>query len=250
MGLFGDLSKSRAPLDAAVRASARPATRLCVGRPVRTGHVFAPTEMHLGGEPYAEAGERWPTWGNRSIPYDFVGQLDLRSCPERPDVPVDLLTIFLCWSAIEEVSVEDACIVRGYRGADSSKAVPLRRLPAVGAEDYRVVPCPISVEPAITYPWSPDDDPAIRRAAAAFKHPEREYRDARRRAGEIDPYFSHVGGFPTWVHEATLAGDGLAFVAQIAHEPHADLVIQDAAPIYIAWSRTESRFHTDPFQSF
>jgi hypothetical protein len=250
MGWFSDDTEIKAALDKAVHESARPATRLTVGPASDSPEAFGPTGMRFGGEPYAERGEAWPTWGPARVPYDFALQLDLRDCEGRPDIPIELIAVFVCWAAVDEVDVENACIVRGYGQPTPSRAVSMERPPPKTPSDYRVVPCSIATEPARTYPWNPDSVPEIQRAAARFKRPDRAYKDALQRASARDSHFSRIGGHPAWVHDATLEGDDYVFVAQVEYDVRTGLLIGDAAPIYIAWARSKARFLTDCFQSY
>lgn len=240
----------KAALDEAVRQAARPATRVIV-EGVEQGHSFASTESHFGGTPYAQAGEPWPTRGDEMRPYDFVCQIDLRDCPHRPHIPVDLITVWLCWAAIEDVDIETACIVRGYAKPSPSRAVALTRPAAVAADDYRVMPCRIRTAEALTYPYVWQKHPAIVAAASRFKDPEAAYVASCKRMGWSGQFFSRVGGYPTWVHDNTLEHDDYVFVAQIDNEPDANNCIGDAAPVYIAaLARDPTKFVTDAFQSF
>jgi hypothetical protein len=250
MSLFG--GKEKAELDAAVGALARPATALVVTGALPADHVFAATETHFGGNPYFEAGESWPTLdGGR--PYDFVCQVNLRDCPERPrpDVPFDLFTVFFCWACYEEVDVERACVVRIYREASPGRAVSVARPAAVDAEDFRVRPCTVRTERFVAYPWAIDAAPDAFAAASRVGDPRAAYEAALKRLGFWHDMRSRVGGFPTWVHDATLDGDDMVFLAQIAHEPKANNCIGDAAPIFIAVSASDpTHVETDAFQSF
>jgi uncharacterized protein YwqG len=240
----------KAALDKAVRDAARPATRLLV-EGVDDGHVFAPTESHFGGSPYAEAGESWPTRGDEKRPYDFVCQINLHDCPHRPDIPVDLITVWCCWAAVEDVDVDTACIVRGYQEAAASRAVALARPASLANGEFKVTPCSVRTEEALTYPYVWEKHPAIVAAASKFKKPEDAHVDSWKRIGWYGQYFSRVGGYPSWVQDNTLEHDGYTFVAQIDYEPDANNCIQDAGPIYIAARANEpTTFVTDAFQSF
>lgn len=243
--------KEKAAIDAAVRAAARPATELVVEETFPHGFEFDPVSTHFGGAPYAEEGEVWPTRGKEKRPFDFVCQINLRDCPERPEAPFDLIAVFLCWEAVEDVDIEEACLVRSYVDPSPDKAIGLTRPPPIDEEDYRVVACSVTTERTLTYPWSGTSAPGIHEAAAAFKDPEEAYVASLKRIGAWAEFFSRVGGYPTWVHENTLEHDDLIFLVQIAHEPLANNCIQDAAPIYIAFSKSDpSRIETDTFQSF
>lgn len=238
----------KAALDATIASSARPASRLIVEATESTC-ALSVTGTHFGGEPYAEGKDTWPTIGRR--PYDLICQINLREFRESPRSPFDIIVVFLCWKAIADGDMERACLVRHYSEPSPAKAIALHRPKAVEEGDYRVVPCRVTTERVPTYPWSMEGHPAIRAAASEFKHPHAAYRAALRRLGYQDRFFSRVGGFPTWVHDNTLEGDGLVFLAQIDYEPQAENCIGDAAPIYIAFSATEpATIETDVFQSF
>lgn len=245
-------STEKAELDDALRAIGKPATALIVTNAVSEDHVFSPTETHFGGAPYMETGEAWPTLDGDGRPYDFVCQVNLRGCPEAPDLPFDLFTVYLCWSLLEEVDVERTCLVRTYRDPSPDKAVVVPRPPAVDPEDYRVRPCSVRTERFMAYPDDIDRAPAALTAASKLGDPRAAYNAALKRIGFWHDFRSRVGGFPTWVHDdATLAGDDMVFLAQIAHEPKAKNCIGDAAPIFIAVSASDPTvIATDPFQSF
>jgi hypothetical protein len=244
--------KEKNALDEAVRAAGKMATALVVEATVPKGHVFPPTATHFGGNPYGEVGDSWPTRAEDQRPYDFVCQINLHDCSDRPDLPFDLFAVFLCWSLLElGPCEEEACIVRTYRNALADKAVSLVRPNAYGPEDYQVRPCTVRTEPFVTYPWSMEGFPAIVKAASAFRNPELAYLESLKRLGFWHEFRSRVGGFPTWVHDNTLDGEDMVFVAQIDYERKANNCIGDAAPIFIASTKDDPpRIETDVFQSF
>ncbi len=234
-------------LDRAVRATAIPATALLV---VDASDEFGVTETHFGGRPYAEEGETWPTYGAADRPYDFVCQLDLAGSPHRPDIPWDLIAVYLSWAAIDAVDIERACIVRAYRDPTPAKARTMERPPAVEDEDYQVVACRVRTESRATYPWTPDE-PGVAAALAKFKEPKEAYAKAIKRVYDGGDFVSRVGGVASVVQSDWLEHEDVVFVAQIDYEPQANNCIGDAAPIYIAMHRDDpTRFETDPWQSF
>lgn len=251
MGWFRDDGPQKAALDEAIRRCGRPATRLyAVTDPAASVEVI-PTESRIGGTPYAERGDEWPTWGPRAVPYDFAFQLDLRGCEGRPQVPAELLTVWVCWEAIEgdDVDVEGACIVRAYEVVDPSRAVRMDPPPPVSESDYRVKACRLRGEPTRTYRMDWESDPAVAQAARRFRNPARAIRHALRRLEVFEPQYSHIGGYPEWVQDDMLEGDDYVFVAQLEYEPSTNLLIGDAAPIYVVWDISERRFIADCFQS-
>lgn len=245
-------TKEKAELDAAVRAAGKPATALVVEDSVSADHMFPATATHFGGNPYFERGDSWPILGPEKRPYDFVCQINLKECPDRPDVSFDLFTVFFCWALVEKVDIERACLVRTYRQPSPDRSVSIARPKALDAEDYQVTPCTVRAEPGfMTYPWSMDKYPGIVEAARRFKDPEQAYCDSLKRLGFWHEFRSRVGGFPTWVHDSTLEYDDLVHLAQIDYEPKANNCIQDAGPIFIAVSKSDpTRIETDAFQSF
>lgn len=250
--MFWLKKQEKIALDAAVRAAGKPATALVVEGAASREHVFPPTVTHFGGNPYFESEDTWPILAEDGRPYDFVCQVNLKDCPERPDVPFDLFTVFLCWALTEEGDVERGCIVRTYRDASAAKAVPITRPAPRVADDYQVRPCTVRAETFMTYPsWSMEPFPAIAAAASRFWNPDAAFRASLRRLGFWHDFRSRVGGFPTWVHDNTLEQDDLVFLAQIDYEPDANNCIGDAAPIYVAVSASDpTRIETDAFQSF
>lgn len=249
--MFWLRKKDQIALDAAVCAAGRAATALVVDEAVPQEHLFPATSTHFGGNPYFEMGDSWPTHPEDKRPYDFVCQVNLNECPERPDVPFDLFTVFLCWALVEEVDVERACLVRTYRDASAAKAVPVPRPAPHDEEDYVVRPCSVRTEAFMTYPsWSMEHYPAIATAASKFRRPDAAFSASLKRLHYWHDFRSRVGGFPTWVHDNTLDQDDLVFLAQIDYEPKANNCIGDAAPIYIAVSAADpARIVTDVFQS-
>jgi hypothetical protein len=250
--MFWSKKEEKTALDAAVQAAGRAATALVVEEAAPEGHVFPATATHFGGNPYFEAGDTWPTLAEDGRPYDFVCQVNLKDCPERPDVPFDLFMVFLCWALTEEVDTERACIVRTYTDASAAKAVRLTRPAPRVAEDYQVRPCAVRTEAFMTYPsWSMKPFPAIVAAASRFRNRDGAYRASLKRLHFWNDFRSRVGGFPTWVHDNTLEYDDMVLLAQIGYEPNANNCIGDAAPIYIAVSASDpTRIETDVFQSF
>ncbi len=244
-------NKDKIALEAAVRAAGKAATAMVVERAVTESHVFPATATHFGGKPYFEMGDSWPTLAEGGRPYDFVCQVNLKECPQRPDVAFDLFTVFVCWILLEEGDAERACIVRTYRNASSVKALAVSRPAPRGDEDYKVRPCTVRTETFMTYPWSMESFPTIANAASKFRNPRAAYSACLRRLRFLHDFRSRVGGFPTWVHDNTLDQNDMLFLAQIAYEPLANNCIGDAAPIYIAASPSDPpRVETDVFQSF
>ena len=244
--------EERAALDAAVRAVAKPATRLIVERAVPASHEFPLTSTHFGGAPYAEEGDAWPTLGPDNRPYDFLCQINLRDCPEHPDLPYDMIGVFLSWKMIDD-GEPDPCVIRPYCSPEPSKAVTLVRPAPLGQDDYQIVPCTIRTERILTYPCpaSRRQHPSIVAAASKFWNPNVAYERSLRRLGYREQLVSRVGGFPTWVQSTWLDDeDELVFLAQIDYEPKVNNGIGDAAPTYIAaWTSDPTRFETDCFQS-
>jgi hypothetical protein len=244
------MGTERAALDAAVRAVGKRATALVVESSVADSHVFPATATHFGGNPYFEAGESWPIVDGR--PYDFVCQVNLEECADRPEVPFDLFTIFLCWRLCEEGDVQRSCLVRTYRDADPSRAVSVSRAHARDEGDYRVKPCTVRPDPGfVTYPWSIERYPEIQSAAAKFKDPGAAYRASLARLGFHRDFRSRVGGFASWVHDNTLEHADMVLLAQIDYEPKANNLIGDSAPIFIGVAPGDPpRIEADAAQTF
>ena len=97
-----------------------------------------------------EKGEVWPTLDGDGRPYDFVCQVNLRDCPERPDVPFDSVHGLPPAWLLEEAARPTTCLVRTYRDASPDKAVVVPRPPAVDPDDYRVRPCGVRTERSAT----------------------------------------------------------------------------------------------------
>jgi Domain of unknown function (DUF1963) len=250
--MFWSKKQEKADLDRAVAAAAVPATGLLVETATEDDLPFPTISSHFGGDPYAESGETWPTWGDEGRPYDFICQIDLRECQHCPDVPLHMITVFLCWRAIEEVDIDGACLVRAYRDPSPEKAAEIRKPDPLAEDDYRVTACSVEMATTVTYPWAIAEHPGVRAVAAKFRDPHAACVASLTRLGYWhDRFFSRVGGFPTWVSDNTLEYDDMVFLVQIAHEPCADNCIQDDGPIYIAVSAGDpTRIEADAFQSF
>jgi len=239
--------KQKAALDAAVAPTARPASKLIV-EAVEPTYSFPAETSHFGGDPYAEAGDAWPTIDGR--PYDFICQINLGECPVSPSAPFDLIVVFVCYKAVEEADFERACLVRAYAEPSAAKAIKLQRPEAIDEDDYSVAPCKVTAERTADYPVYFHEHPAIKAAASEFANPDSAYRAALRRLGYHNDDFSHVGGYPKWVHDNTLDDGNLVFLAQIEYEVPADNCIGDATPIYIAFSSSDpTKIETDVWQS-
>jgi hypothetical protein len=245
-------AKEKAALDAAVRAAGKPATALILDRQMPTDFVFPPAATHFGGNPYFETGDSWPICEKNGIPYDFICQVNLNDCPIRPEVPFDLLTIFLSWSLVAEGNPEGnepECIVRTYRSALPEKHVPINPPPSRHGDDYRVRPCSIRTETWLTYPHSFKEHPEIIAAARNFRNPVAAFLKADKRVNGRNRFHSRMGGYPSWVHDETFEDD--VFLGQIDYEPKANNCIGDAAPIFLAVSRDDRmKVETDVWQSF
>ena len=234
--MFGRNENDKERLDAAVRDAALPTTALVFFEEL--GDSYPAVSTRVGGRPYAEAGEEWPVHADNGHPYEFIYQVDLRVCPDRPPIPADLIAVYVCWEAMHEGDVERAGLVRAYRDPSAEKSVAIERPPARGQDDYKVIPYTLAYERCLSYPWRTEEDAALREAAAAFRHPEKAYAASLKRIGnrERNPWFARVGGHPTWAHDNTLTHDGvLQFVAQL--EPI--VTHGHSAPVFVAASRDE-----------
>ena len=246
--MFWSKKEEKAALDAVVHSAGKPATELIVEEAVSEDHVFPAAATHFGGTPYFEAGDAWPILADDGRPYDFVCQVNIQDCPERPDVPFDLFTVFLCWAATEDM--DRFCVVKTYQGASASKAVTIPRPDPREATDYKVRPCTVGMGTFTTYPWSMERFPDIMTAATKFRNPSDAYEASLKRLGFRSVFRSRVGGYATWVHDNTLESDDMVLLAQIDYEPKANNCIVDAAPIYIGVSTAGPlRIETD-FQTF
>ena len=252
--------KEKAELDLAVRGVGKSATALRIGEKLPSDHVFGATETHFGGNPYFESGEIWPTFGDEKRPYDFVCQINLNECPDRPDVPFDLITIFICWSKINDgdwtlldhEDIKRICLVRSYQNASPDKAVTIPRPAQLDAGDYKVHPCSIRTEPFMTYPQSPEGFHDVEAASSKFRDAYSAYVSSLKRIGfwrhEMQ---SRIGGFPAWVCDCEFVDDSMIFLGQIDYEPKANNSILDAAPIYIAVSASDpTKIETEIFQTY
>lgn len=261
--MFWFKTEAKLALDAAVRAAAKPATELIVGESLPESHTFPPTSTHFGGNPYFEPGDEWPTLIESGRPYDFVCQVNLNDCPERPQVPFDLFTVFISWAMCEEGEIERMCIVRPHQEAAAAKAIQVPRPAPHARDDYRVRPCAVRTERFLTYPqWLDFGEsrsrfnrvpqyPEIVAAALKFRDPNAAFDGSLKRIGCNSDFRSRIGGYPTWVHDYTLDAEDTVFLAQIAFERNANNCIGDAAPIYITASPTDpTRIDIDATQSF
>lgn len=271
MGFWGP-SKIERELDEVVRSCAKVATRF-EATPLRPGEAISVTGTRFGGIPYAEAGDTWPRLGKR--PYDFVAQLNLRQCYEPPTTAYELITVFVCWHILataEEDEWERACIVRSYQNPSEASAISIARPEPIDEDDFQVVACAVNSRQMLSYPrpgWELDN-PAIAALACKLKGYEKTFEKSWNRHGLRWRVRFHrtyekslkrlgfrwrnedtqIGGYPTWVHDNTLDGEEMFFVAQIAYEPAANNCIGDAAPIFIAAHHSDpTRFETDPWQS-
>lgn len=241
---------AKAALDEAIRATGKNSTELTV-RAAPHDHVFPITSTHFGGDPYFEENDRWPISPKDSRPYDFLCQVNLNDCPERPDVPFDLFTVFLSWSLSE--SGDCNCIAYPYSNVSASKAISIPRPEPISDDDYRVRPCIVSTKSFMTYPtWSIERIPEVAIAAAEFRDRATAINSSLRRLGSLRDYRSRIGGHPTWVHDNTLEQiNDMVFLAQIDYEPAANNSIGDATPVYLAVSASSPMcIETDTWQTF
>jgi len=248
--MFWRRSEDERSLDEAVRSCGKTATALSLS-PDNNGQAASPVATRFGGAPYAEAGDAWPWVGDH--PCDFICQLNLQDCVERPALPFDLITVFLCWEAWEDVDT-DACIVRAYSHPAATRAIALPRPPSVAPEDYRTMPCRARSERLLTFP-SPVDSflrcPGIADAAGRFRDPYRAYRRSLKRIGYHERFATRLFGYPSWIQDNTMDDEGLLFLAQIGSEEEAGLVFGDAGVLFIAVHNTgKPEFVTDLWQCF
>ena len=251
MGFFGP-SKAELAFDEVVRSCAKMATRL-EAIPFRADEYDSVTRSRFGGVPYAEMGDTWPMHKNR--PYDFVAQLNLRDNAEPPTTAYELITVFVCWYAIDHCeAIEMGGIVRSYSNPSPSKAFIMERPLPISDDDFRVSPCSIKSSSVLTYPSPVGSFLRVPEIARLNSDPATfhfKYMKSLKRIG-YNPYDdrTQIGGYPTWVHDNTLDDDGLVFIAQIGYEPEAKNCIGDAAPVFIAAHRSDpTRFEVDSSQT-
>ena len=243
----------RSALERAVAAAEAPTTAVYVDQSEVDPQSLPTLSSHFGGQPYMAAGERWPTWGDKQIPYDFVCQINLNDCPVRPEVPFSFFTVWLCWEALPDCEPEQSCFVRTY--VDPDPAAPIVPRPkAVTDEDYQVRPCTMRMEETTTFPTHYTCELGVLRAASVYSDPQSRYESCLpdKRAHRRD--FSRIGGHPAYIHympaEFELIENSLIFLGQIRHEVSAANCIGDAAPIFMDALRADPmRVQTDVTQT-
>ena len=251
MGFFGP-SKSDLAFDEVVRSCAKTPTRL-EAIPLRADDHKSVTRSRFGGVPYAEMGDTWPMHKNR--PYDYVAQLNLRESAEPPTTAFELITVFVCWHAIEHgEAIEIGGVVGSYSNPSQSKAIVMERPQPISDDDFRVSPCSIKTSTVLTYPSPVGSFLRVPAIALLNSDPTifgTKYMKSLKRIG-YQPHDEHtqIGGYPTWVHDNTLDDDELIFIVQFAYEPEANNCLGDAAPVFIAAHRADpTRFEVDSSQS-
>ncbi len=248
--MFWGPSKDEMTLDDAVRSAAKYATAF-KAVPVGAGSPPSIVSTKFGGEAYAEAGEVWPTVGDR--PCDFICQFNLKECVDGPAVPFRLVSVFLSWVAWE-AGDSSHCVVRSYSDPDPSKAVTLVRPPAVDAQDYCTIACSVEASRVVTYPASVDTFlliPSIAEAARRFRDPRKAYLKSLKRLGYKEEFGTQVFGYPSWIQGNSLEQDDNVFLAQIGSEDEANLMFGDAGVVFVCMSPTPPlRFVTDTWQCF
>ena len=258
---FFKASADELELEEAVRACGKAATRI---EPVKLAPGETPPidTTRFGGLPYAEVGDDWPMLHGH--PCDFLAQINLNECYERPTEAYDLVTIFFNWYGLESDELLQAmkpgdnlpatCVARTYTNPSDEKAVELTRPIATSKKDYRIQACGAKLSRLVTYPTDlrpPEQFAEISQLMPRFRDFGKAYQRCVQRLGySTRDYESFVGGYPTWVHDNTFYGSDCEFLGQIVYHPIVKNCMGDAAPLFIAFHRDEpTRFEFDPWQS-
>lgn len=268
-------SEQEQAIDRQVRGLAKPVTRFRATK-LKPGETLPITATRFGGTPYAEAGEQWPMLGN--YPFDFVAQFNLTEIEDAPTDAYELFTVYLCWEGLVE-DPENCCLVRTYKQPSTEKAVDMPRPEPQGQYDYQVQACGVERWQADSYPsplggW--EHLPVFQSWPRPPKMRVRSFRDELIQLGRNIKYdwttgrvgqaylnslhrigcywkegeVTQVGGYPYYVHDATMDDDDCFLLAQIAHEPAANFCIGDAANYLIAASKSDpTQFWFDAFQT-
>lgn len=268
-------SEKEREIDRQVHGLVKPATRFRATK-LKPGETLSITATKFGGAPYAEAGESWPMLGDH--PFDFVAQFNLTEIEDPPTDAYDLFTVFICWEGLVE-DPENCCLVRTYEKPSAEKAVEMPRPEAHGQQDYQTQACGVERWRADSYPsplggweqlpvfesWPKPPKVCVRsfrdeliQLGSSIKYhwtigeAGQAYSKSLRRLGYHwkDGEVTQVGGYPFYVHDATLEDDDYFLLAQIAHEPNANFCIGDAANYLIAACKSDpTQFWFDAFQT-
>jgi len=163
---------------------------------------LAPTASRFGGNPYAEAGESWPTCASCERGLSFVAQLDLRATVVR-EPHVELFAFYYCWHCAPREHERDAWEIRSYLEPKDELAVALT--PPDGVRSHPE--CRITLRAARSLP-------------------------------NAEHVTSVVGGYPRWLREDATPEDA-RFVAQLDSEPAAELTWGDGGAVFLFLSNDE-----------
>ncbi|PQO31234.1 hypothetical protein C5Y96_12885 [Blastopirellula marina] len=268
-------SEHEQEIDRQVRGLAKPVTRFRATK-LKPGESLPITATRFGGTPYAEAGEQWPMFGN--YPFDFVAQFNLTEIEDPPTDAYELFTVYLCWEGLAE-DPENCCLVRTYNKPSAEKAFEVPRPEPQGQHDYQVQACGVERWRADSYPsplggW--EHLPVFENWPKPLKMRVRSFRDELIQLGRSIKYHwttgdvgqaylnslrrigcywkdgevTQVGGYPYYVHDATMDDDDCFLLAQISYEPAANFCIGDAANCLIAACKSNpTQFWFDAFQT-
>lgn len=236
-----ELEALMAELTTAMRPWLRAATRLV---PEPWDDPGGGVGSRAGGMPYAEPGETWPRCGSCGVALDFIAQVDLRECPNRPTEAFDLFTFYYCWECFPwgDPTGEDQ---GQWALRTHSQASPERRKPLSPPGRDGQVTRPARLVPS-SHPVLPSgeeldarDLPLAQRLEALPEFPDiveaLEERVLGRPITADGPTL--VGGYPAWIQgeEAPRNAVGRRFelLAQLDSEPVPGWMWGDAGCVYL-----------------
>lgn len=240
--------KVLAKLKDEVRALLRRAAAL-EPKALRKGEALAPTATKLGGTPYAEAGDAWPTCGSCQQGLTFIFQGNLADLPQdasRGRARRGLFSFFYCrpcrtWGDDEEAEA-GAWALRRYADPRDEKAVTLTDTSPAKAQ---LRPCRVDLS---AVPSLPDWDglgevyaPALEKRLRRVERDEPEELYARLVEEELGAELevrTQLGGYPKFIQSADVpecptCDAAMGLLAQVDSEEAARLMWEDTGSVML-----------------
>lgn len=230
-------------MDEAVTSLLRPlakvATKLTL-RKAMEGEMIPLMGSHIGGRPYAEIGERWPSCPVCKTDLTFICQIDMAYGFHEKSEGIDLFTFFYCWECSPwglNDEIEGTWVVRTYSDPKDIFAKPIR---PSGPEPYPPDVCVMVSEKVNSFPDFDEIDSRFKKAAASFSDIDDPdaYEAAVKSLGGETEFCTLVGGYAHWIQgEQTPVCDycrsRMNLLAQIDSEAEADLMWGDSGCLYL-----------------
>lgn len=198
---------------------------------------------YLGGHPYAEAGEDWPSCPTCRQELSFIGQVRIADTLCTPPGGAQLFTFYYCWTCSPwepEAEAPGQWLVRFYSDPRSDRLVRIERR---RTDKKATTPCTVSFKAAKSLPdWDGIDTYCPQAAKLSHEanddEPWAAYESLKEKLTGGEGGTGTVGGYPDWIQGndtpvCPRCMKGMELLAQIGSDDEAGLMWGDAGDVYL-----------------